>query len=123
MGETQFPGVKHLTGKTGAPSVDFIAKDRIAQMLEVDADLMGTPAVERAFEQGPGPELQEDSPIGAGSASVPILEHGHSLSVNRVSANGGVNGPMERAETATRQSKIDFGDFPLGKLPGEAVVG
>ena len=53
MLKTEFPGVEHLSrekfGKSAA--VDFVAHDRVAEMLKMNADLVCPTAVQSAFEQ------------------------------------------------------------------------
>ena len=53
MMEGELPGVQHLAGKiSGAfAGVEFIAQHRMAEVVEVDADLVGASAVQRAFDQ------------------------------------------------------------------------
>ena len=53
MAEGKFPGVEHLAGKiSGAfAAIDLIAEDGMSEVMQVNADLMGPPGVNRAFNK------------------------------------------------------------------------
>ena len=53
MFKSQFPGVQHLARKTGFPTVNLVAQNRVAEMMEVHAHLMGAARVQLAFDQAP----------------------------------------------------------------------
>jgi hypothetical protein len=53
MSEGELPGVQHLPGIIAGAfaAVQFIAQDRMAEMMEMDPDLVGPATVEGAFEE------------------------------------------------------------------------
>jgi hypothetical protein len=53
MTEAELPSVEHLAGIIAGAfaAVKFVAEDGMAEVMEVDADLMGPAAVENAFDK------------------------------------------------------------------------
>ena len=53
MTEREFPGVEHLAGEiAGAFSaVEFIAQNRVTEMMKMNTNLVGAAAMDHAFNQ------------------------------------------------------------------------
>ena len=51
VNEAQFPCVEHLSGSVAFFSIKRIADNRVTKMPQVNANLMGAPAVQRTFHQ------------------------------------------------------------------------
>jgi hypothetical protein len=53
MLESQFPGMQHLSrkGLRESATINFIAEDRVAQMMKVHTELVRAAAVQFAFNQ------------------------------------------------------------------------
>jgi hypothetical protein len=51
MTESELPGVQHLARPKGTFSVERIADHRMADVMEMDTDLMSATTVNRALEQ------------------------------------------------------------------------
>ena len=53
MGEAEFPRVQHLSWKFSRafPSVNFIAKNRMAEVMQMHTNLVSASAVQHAFDQ------------------------------------------------------------------------
>ena len=53
VNKTQFPGVKHLARKISSAlaAVKFVPEHGMTDVVKMDADLVGPPAVDRAFHE------------------------------------------------------------------------
>ena len=53
MAKGKFPGMEHLAGKiSGAfAAIEFITEHGMAEMVKMDADLVGASGVDRAFHE------------------------------------------------------------------------
>jgi len=69
MREAQPPGVEHLPGKPRALAVHFVAQHPMAEMFEMNANLMGASAVQRALHQRPAWQFREHPVIRTGFSS------------------------------------------------------
>ena len=67
MIETQLPRMEHLSWKFGRAlsSVNFIAKNRMTEMMQMHANLMRASAMEHAFDQTNSATRFHDTVIGA----------------------------------------------------------
>jgi len=126
MGEAELPGVEHLAGVVGdeAGGVEGIAEEGVAEVLQVDADLVGAAGVEGALDEGADAwEILEDEPGGAGCASA-ASEDGHFFAMDGVAADLVIDGAGAGAgEEALDEGEVDFGDGAAGELAGEVGVG
>ena len=119
-------GQRPELGLEAAP-VKGIANQRMADMYEVHAHLMGTSRLQPAFEQGgdrlqaalaaPVPEAFEHPVMGNGSASL-AGQHGHLGAACGVAADGRVDGSL-RAWRRTPDKR----QIATLKLTGAAVIG
>ncbi len=128
MLEAQFPGMEHLAWIGSPFAIDFVAQEWMAQMLEMNANLVRATGVERAFEKGRRAEIsrrlqfREDSPAGAGVASFAGLDHGHLLSVHRMAPDGGLNGSALAGEPARGKSEINLRYLTPRELPAQGLM-
>lgn len=53
MAKAQFPGVQHLARRipSALAAVKFVTEHRMTDMVKMDADLVGPPGVDRAFDE------------------------------------------------------------------------
>jgi hypothetical protein len=111
MVESKFPGVEHLPRViAGAfPSVDFVAKDGMAEMMEVDADLVSAAAVENALDQADLAVGTENAVFGFSGTALTARDR-HSLPVNRVTCNRLINHAAARPRCPRDEREIDFPD-------------
>ena len=75
--------MKHLAGKiSGALSaIKLVAKDRMAKVVQVDANLVGATAVDRAFDQARVTTRTHDAIFGPGRAAR-ALRDAHLFAMN-----------------------------------------
>ena len=80
MMETQLPRMQHLSRKFGRAllSVNFVAKNRMTEMMQMHANLMRASAVKHAFDQTNSAARSHDAIIGAGAATA-FFVHRHAL--------------------------------------------
>lgn len=66
MAEAELPGVKHLAGKISGTftGVKFVAEDGMAEVMKVNADLVGPATVQSAFHEAHVAARTEDSIFG-----------------------------------------------------------
>ena len=117
MLEGELPGVEHLAGEIpGAFSaVEFIAEDGMAEMMEVDPDLVGPAAVQNAFDQADLAVGAHDLVFGfRGTALAP--RDTHPLPMDRMTRDGFVDNTAARPRQTCNQGKIDFANGPGREL-------
>ena len=75
--------MKHLAREiSGAlPTVKFVAKDRMAEVMKVDANLVGASTVDRAFDQARVTTRTHDAIFGPGRAAR-ALRDAHFFAMN-----------------------------------------
>lgn len=118
MVETEFPGMKHLAGEIARPfaAVDFVAKDWMAEVMEMNADLVGAAAVENAFDQADLSVGTENAIFGFCGTALPA-GNGHPLSVNRVTCDCLVDDAAARPRRPRDKREIDFPNRASRELP------
>lgn len=102
-------------------AVERIPDHRMAQMLEMHADLMGSSRVRMAFDEGFPFRGGENPILGEGLAAAFI--HGHFLAVNRMTADRGVNFSVRHAGDSLDKRQVGLADLAVCKLFRERAVG
>ncbi len=92
-------------GSGDPPEIHWITDDRISLLREMDADLMGAPGREPAFQQCYGCVPGLPGLIG-GAGSFAARYHGHALAVARVAPDGA----------------LDIAGRGAGQTPGESQI-
>ncbi len=128
MVEGQLPGVEEEArgGEFVFFPVDRIAQDGGAEVVEVDADLVGAAGVEVAEDEGGfgGVIGGEGLVIGDGGFASRGIYDGHFLAVYRVTADMGEDGVFFLSGDAVGDGEVElFHGGSLGKLGGEGLVG
>ena len=108
MGERNFPGVEEVACVPAAAPVERIPDDRVAKVLEVDADLVGSAGAGLAFHEGFSFEGGDDAVVRGGFPSA--LAHRHFLPVNGVPADGRLDFSMWHTGDALDECKVGFFD-------------
>ena len=127
--EGEPPGVEHqatsLFGGLAGLSVNRIAHERRALVVEVDADLVGAAGVEVAKDQRreAGRVGGENFVIGDGGLAAGWIDDGHFLAVHRVTADVGENRVLGRLGNALADSEIEFFHRSARELADERLVG
>ena len=109
MSERDFPGVKEVARVCAAAAVNWITCDRVAEVFQMDSDLVGAAGVRVA--------LDERFPLVRRAQSVaceriaPAFHDGHSLAVDGVAADRGIDFSMGHAESAIDQCQVGLVDF------------
>ena len=98
MRETQFRGVEHLPRCIVAgpvhqlgilsPGIGPIADERIAEVLEMHPDLMGSTGVKPGFGQGRVCHPLQNAVIGVRCFAIPVVQRGHPFAMGRMSGYG-----------------------------------
>lgn len=117
MAEGKFPGVEHLARKiSGAfAAINFIAEHGMSEVMQMNADLMGPPGVNRAFNETHVAVRFENAIIGFRRAPPPS-RNTHSLPVDRVAGDRRVDRPGFLAWRAGDEREIGFSGGAFGKL-------
>lgn len=128
MEEGEFPGMEEEAGCGEGMSfpVDGISEDGGAEVMEVDADLMGAPGVEVAAEEGGAGCLigGEDFVIGDGGFPGRGGDDGHFLAVHGMAADVGEDGIAGLEGDAIGDGEVDFLHGGAGgELGDEGLVG
>ncbi len=123
MIKSQLPGVEHLPRVVAgaASGVNTIAENGVAEMLEMDADLMGPAAVQSAFDQAGFGAALPHAIIGPGGPASFVDRH--PLAVDAVTCDAGLNDSSGEFGFARDQSQIDFFHRAVGKLTRQMPMG
>src|SRR4051794_17421896 len=106
--------VNELSGQPGRPAAGAIGPvggDRVADVAEVDAQLVGTAGAEERVDEGEAAKALDYSEAGLGGSTA--LAHGHALSVARVAADRSVDEAL-----ALREVTKDEQEIALDRLVG-----
>jgi len=127
MGEGQACGVQELAleserpGRSGAydrtvsarwPSILRIAEHRVADGLQVDADLMRASGVQAQAQEREVTEGALDLEVGAGLARVRAV-HGHAGAYARVASDGRLDRAGARGRSTVHEGEVLARDVPL----------
>ena len=119
----KFPCVKELTGKICSAAVGAVARDGMAEMFEVDANLVGASCFWPTFQQRKWACARENFPKCLGGARAGSLADGHTLTVDGMPGNRAGYHTGRRAGFATHDGQISFLRRACGELSGEFGVG
>lgn len=129
MNESQFPGVEHLarSGVAGEGfkasvlfgSINIIPDQWVADVLEVDADLMGTPGMKAAFDERGGAETFNYFKRRPRIAGVGAVSGSHAFAVRGMSRDADLYFAAFDCKFATDDGAIDFRDAALFELRGK----
>ena len=106
MREAEPPRVQHLPGKPAALAIDFIAEQRMAEVLEMDANLVRAAGVQRAFDERPVRQVRQarDSSVFAARPR-PVGDHRHLLALHRMAADRRLDDRRFSAPTSPRPAR------------------
>src|SRR5688500_5696995 len=120
MNEPEPPGMQHLTGKMSALAVQVVAENRMAELLEMHANLMRSTRVQPALDNAPSRNLAPHRPLRLCGAT--LRHHRHALPGHRVPPDREVAHAALRARPPRDQREINLGHFAPGKLRRERLV-
>lgn len=104
-------------------AVNGISQDRVAEAFaHVDADLVCAAGQELAADEGAVLMGGDVLPLGHGFFTGAIIEDGHALSIDGVSADHVLEAPALFFRKAIDGSEVDFAQAALGEGLGEAAV-
>lgn len=126
--ETQLPGVQHEAGDMDdlalGVAVDGISQNGVAEAFaHVDADLVGAAGEELAADEGAVLMGGDVLPLGHGFFAGAVIEDGHALSMDGVSADHVLEAPTFFFGQAVDGGEVDFTKAALGEGFGQAAVG
>ena len=108
--------------RVSAPSpVERISHDGMAEMLEVDADLVGATGAGLAFHEGFSLERSEDPVLGDRFPAA--FGDRHFLPVDGMASDRGLDLAVRHAGDSLDEREIGFFHQAVGELPGERLVG
>lgn len=107
-------------GGAGA-AVEGVAGDGVADVGEMDADLVGAAGADLDLEEGVMGKALEDAVSGVSGAAGGEAG-GHAGAAEGVAGDGGVDGAGFEADGALDQGEVGFADFARGELVGEVAV-
>jgi hypothetical protein len=124
VAEGEFPGVEHLAGIiAGAfPAVQFVAEDRMTEVMQVDADLVGPAAVQGAFDEADPVAGTQDAVFGFRGAALAAGD-AHPLSMDGMTFDRFIDDAGSLAQRAGDERQINLGHGACGELAGEVAVG
>ena len=110
MRKTELPRVQHLTRMSGGGSraVKLVAEQRVADVLEVDANLVRPPGVQPALDERRAAEDPDDTVFCFCRAAARGIHDGHFLAMNRMPPDGCFDHAFFLLEAALRKGEIDF---------------
>ena len=132
MHEGKFARVQHHTRRFVAGqfrellvlprAIGFVARQRMAEELEMHADLMGAARVQLRLHQRGGIQPLEHAPARVRRATGMVVADGHAFAMRRMPRNGGTDFTRFTREFAAHDGDVDFFDLPSGKLGGKRHV-
>jgi hypothetical protein len=122
VSETEFPGMQHLAWETGTAAIDLIAKHWMPEVFEMNANLMRTARVQRAFDEGASGDFAQHAVIGARSPSAVVAEHSHFLAMNWMTPDRALDHAPDLPKFSRRESKINLRHFAPRELPRKRLM-
>ena len=119
MPKPKFPGVEHLAGIIAGPfaAVEFIAEDRMAEVMQMDADLVSAAAVQNAFDQADLIAGTQDAIFRFRGPPLPACDT-HLLPVNWVTLVRFVDHARTPAQNSRHEREINLRHCSRGELAG-----
>lgn len=115
--------MEQLPRKIGATSIDAVARDGVAEVLEVNPDLVCTPRFRAAFEQAEFSVRGEQLPGGFRRARLGPVGNGHAFTVHRMPSNGARDDAGRCTRLAADDGEVSFLRRALGELACQSRVG
>jgi hypothetical protein len=133
MFEGKGVGVEHLAlgvvlGLGSQPGVLFAAVDAVShegetEVLEMDADLVGSAGMQDDLDEGGAMQSLEDSVAGVGASAFAIFHSGHGSAVTRVTRNGDLDFACQSWQFAANNGVINFLHGAVSELIGQTKMG
>jgi hypothetical protein len=115
------PGRPESVGKFVGASVNQVTPNGMAQMRQVNADLVRAAGVKRAFDFRAMSALLQHAIVGVGVASAGF-QHRHFLPVHPMASDGLMTFARAAAEDAPAKRAINFSHGALGKGMGKPLM-
>src|SRR5579862_3347158 len=93
----------------------------MAKMLEMNADLVRAPRMQRAFDERGVFQLMHDAPRGLCGPSAPI-DHCHLFAMHGMAADGVFDDAACFLQMTRHKREVDFRYLPAGELRGEVAM-
>jgi hypothetical protein len=114
MGESQLPGMEHVALEFSASAVDRIARHGLAEVLQVDANLVGAAGFGMALHEGFSLAGIEHAIVRERLATA--LHDGHFLAVDGMPSDGRLDFAVGHAGDAIREGEVGFFDMARREL-------
>lgn len=115
--------MEHLARVSDPATVKGIAHQRVAEVFEVNADLMRASGVEGAFDQARIRQFAQDAVLGGGSSPSPGFHNGHFFAVDGVAGDFFFDHAGFFGEMPGSEREVFFQYIAPGELFGERLVG
>ena len=130
MGQREFDSVQHLAGDFAGggfaqagvlpPPIDRVPGDGEAQVLKVDADLMGATGVQVHLNMG---GVMEQGENAIGGAGLPPGPNRHAFAIGVMAGDWGVDFAAGNRKAPANDCLIGFLNLAGGKLRGQSEMG
>ena len=127
----ELPSVQHLPlgleanfgrqASSLAGTIKGVAKQGKANVLKMDADLVGASGAKVGFDERSVGEMLDDSELSMRCASVLFSRH-HAFAPRRMPGNFGLNRAFQRRHPAAGNGLVDFLDGAVGELTAQVLV-
>ncbi len=121
MEKTQPMGVQRLAGKTPGASVSRVSQNRMAQMDQMDAQLMRPPGLRKELEQS-GILKSFHHPITSPRLSAGAVADSHLLALDRMPTDRGINRPFIVPQRSLDHRDIGSANLTRSKLAAQIPV-
>lgn len=115
--------MEQLAREVGTAAVDAVARDRMPQMFQMDANLVRAPGFGAALEQAEFSVRGDHFPRGFRGTCAGPSGDGHALPVHRVPRDGAADDSGRCARLPAHHGQVGFLRRPFGKLPRQCGVG
>ena len=122
MAKFKLPRMQHVAGKATAASIERIAENGTAEVLDVNADLMRAACARTAFHQGDAARRTEHAILRHRRPAAADSANDHLFSIHGMARDWRVHDTTVPPRNAGNQGQIYLVHFSPGKLRGERAV-
>ena len=122
MAKFEFPRMQHVALKATATSIEWVAENGTAQMLEMNADLVRAARTRPAFHEGHSARRTEHAIFCHRSPPAADCANSHLFTIHGMARDWRVHYTTAPPRNAGNQGQIYLVHFSPGKLRGERAV-
>lgn len=121
MREFEFPSMEHVALEISPSSIDGIARNRVAEVFQVNADLVCAAGLGLALHEGLALSCFKNAVTGEGIAT--SFDDGHFLSMDGMASDRRLDGAVRHAGRSIDKGEVGFFHAAGGELVGEQSMG